>query len=388
MRAGRFHRGVVFIPYLLPVAVVGVLFGQILTLHGLLNSLARRRSASARLPSDWLGNPDYALSSLIGVIVWKELGFGVIIFLARLFALPTEVYEAARADGAGWWRTHWHVSLPGLRPIILFYLVIEGITLLSWVFNYVFVMTGGGPGDATGVIETYVYDNLITYRLTWLAASAAIDRARHRRRPGGGRPDHPAHHRLRGRPDAGGTLGRGARHAIPGAGHAERAPAGLRDDLVGVPHAGAQCIDQPLGFPTEPDAARLPDRAQRPVPALAPELVHRSRGGSVVICMLFASMAAFGLVRFDFWGRDLVLGIDDRADGRCRRSCSLIPLFSLGRRAEPDQHVPARDRDLHRPHAAVLDLHAVGVLPHDPSARCSRRPRSTGRTRCRSSCAS
>jgi ABC-type sugar transport system permease subunit len=65
------------------------------------------------------------------------------------------------------------VSLPGLRPIILFYLVIEGITLLSWVFNYVFVMTGGGPGDATGVIETYVYDNLITYRLGWLAASAA-----------------------------------------------------------------------------------------------------------------------------------------------------------------------------------------------------------------------
>ena len=109
----------------------------------------------------------------MGVIVWKELGFGVIIFLARLFALPTEVYEAARADGAGWWRTHWHVSLPGLRPIILFYLVIEGITLLSWVFNYVFVMTGGGPGESTGVIETYVYDNLITYRLGWLAASAA-----------------------------------------------------------------------------------------------------------------------------------------------------------------------------------------------------------------------
>jgi ABC-type sugar transport system permease subunit len=149
-----------------------VLFGQILTLHGLLNS-SLEAVGLGTLARDWLGNPDYALSSLIGVIVWKELGFGVILFLARLFALPTEVYEAARADGAGWWRTHWHVSLPGLRPIILFYLVIEGITLLSWVFNYVFVMTRGGPGEATGVIETYIYDNLITYRLTWLAASAA-----------------------------------------------------------------------------------------------------------------------------------------------------------------------------------------------------------------------
>ncbi len=172
MAGWRFHRGVVFIPYLLPVAVVGVLFGQILTLHGLLNSSLQEVGLGG-LTRDWLGDPDYALSSLIGVIVWKELGFGVIIFLARLFALPTEIYEAARADGANWWRTHWHVSLPGLRPIILFYLVIEGITLLSWVFNYVFVMTGGGPGDATGVIETYVYDNLITYRLGWLAASAA-----------------------------------------------------------------------------------------------------------------------------------------------------------------------------------------------------------------------
>jgi len=172
MRGWRFHRGVVFIPYLLPVAVVGVLFGQILTLHGLLNSSLEEVGLGS-LTRDWLGDPDYALSSLIGVIVWKELGFGVIIFLARLFALPTEVYEAARADGAGWWRTHWHVSLPGLRPIILFYLVIEGITLLSWVFNYVFVMTGGGPGDATGVLETYIYSNLITYRLNWLAASAA-----------------------------------------------------------------------------------------------------------------------------------------------------------------------------------------------------------------------
>jgi ABC-type sugar transport system permease subunit len=172
MKGWRFHRGVVFIPYLLPVAVVGVLFGQILTLHGLLNS-SLEAVGLGTLARDWLGNPDYALSSLIGVIVWKELGFGVIIFLARLFALPTEIYEAARTDGAGWWRTHWHVSLPGLRPIILFYLVIEGITLLSWVFNYVFVMTRGGPGEATGVIETYIYDNLITYRLTWLAASAA-----------------------------------------------------------------------------------------------------------------------------------------------------------------------------------------------------------------------
>ena len=59
------------------------------------------------------------------MIIWKELGFGVILFLARLLSLPQNVFEAARVDGAGWFRTHWHVTLPMMRSIIGFYLVIE-----------------------------------------------------------------------------------------------------------------------------------------------------------------------------------------------------------------------------------------------------------------------
>ncbi len=99
------------------------------------------------------------------------------------------MFEAARVDGAGWFRTHWHVTLPMMRSIIVFYLVIEAITLLSWVFSYVFVMTGGGPGQATQVTETYIYQNAFTYRLPWLAAcrgDPAPDRrdGGRRRRPG------------------------------------------------------------------------------------------------------------------------------------------------------------------------------------------------------------
>lgn len=171
-RGWRVHRFVVFLPYVLPVPVVGVLFGQILTLHGMLNSVLGALGLSG-LKHDWLGNPDIALYSLAGVIVWKELGFGVILFLARLLALPEDVFEAARVDGAGFWRTHWHITLPLMRSIIGFYLVIESITLFSWVFSYVYVMTRGGPGDATQVTETYIYDNAFTSNIPWLAASAA-----------------------------------------------------------------------------------------------------------------------------------------------------------------------------------------------------------------------
>jgi ABC-type sugar transport system permease subunit len=172
MRGWRMHRFVVFLPYILPVPVVGVLFGQILTLHGMLNSVLGDVGLS-RLQHDWLGNPDIALYSLAGVIVWKELGFGVILFLARLLALPEDLFEAARVDGAGFWRTHWHITLPLMRSIIGFYFVIESITLFSWVFSYVYVMTRGGPGDSTQVAETYIYDNAFTSNIPWLAASAA-----------------------------------------------------------------------------------------------------------------------------------------------------------------------------------------------------------------------
>jgi len=172
MRGWRFHRVAIFIPYMLPVTVVGVLFGELLTLHGALNSTLQTLHLGY-FTEDWLGDPDWALRSLAGVIVWRELGFGVILFLARLLSLPQNVFDAARVDGAGWFRTQWHVTLPLMRSIIGFYFVIEAITLMSWVFSYVFVMTGGGPGQATQVTETYIYQNAFTSDIPWLAAAAA-----------------------------------------------------------------------------------------------------------------------------------------------------------------------------------------------------------------------
>ena len=148
-----------------------MLFGQLLTLHGALNT-SLQTIGLGRLAQDWLGDPDWALRSLAGVIIWRELGFGVILFLARLLSLPAErVRRAPAVDGAGWFRTHWHVTLPMMRSIIGFYLVIEAITLMSWVFSYVFVMTGGGPGQATQVTETYIYQNAFTSDIPWLAAA-------------------------------------------------------------------------------------------------------------------------------------------------------------------------------------------------------------------------
>jgi ABC-type sugar transport system permease subunit len=174
-RGMRFFRSAAFLPYILPIPVVGVVFGQVLQLHGALNTALRGVGLDA-LAQDWLGDPHMALWTMAGVIIWKEVGFGTILFLARLMALPREVFEAARVDGAGFWRTHWSITLPQMTSIVLFYAVTEAIVMVSWVFNYVYVMTNGqgGPGDSTVVTELYIYRTAFQNQAPELAAAAAV----------------------------------------------------------------------------------------------------------------------------------------------------------------------------------------------------------------------
>lgn len=175
LRGWRFHRATVFLPYVLPIPVVAVVFGQMLQLNGMLNQ-GLRGVGLGGIAFDWLGDPGWALWSMTGVIVWKELGLGVILFLARLLSLPAETFEAARIDGARFFRLHRFVTVPQLGGVIAFYVVIEAITMVSWVFNYVYVISNGtgGPGEATQVSELYIYQNAFQYSAPDLAAAAAV----------------------------------------------------------------------------------------------------------------------------------------------------------------------------------------------------------------------
>jgi ABC-type sugar transport system permease subunit len=174
LRGWRFHRAALFLAYVLPIPVIGVIFGQLLQLNGLVNNALRSLGLGA-LAADWLGQPRWALWTMTGVIVWKELGFGVVLLLARLLSLPAETFEAARIDGARFFRLHRYVTVPQLASVIAFYVVVEAITMVSWVFNYVYVMTNGqgGPGNATVVSELYVYQTAFQYDAPEVAAAAA-----------------------------------------------------------------------------------------------------------------------------------------------------------------------------------------------------------------------
>lgn len=173
IRGWRVHRGAVFLPYILPAAGIGLAFGALLQFNGALNQALRGLGLGA-LAQDWLGSPSLSIWSVGGVVVWQQLGFGVVVFLAALLSLPTEVVEAARLDGVSWWQLQTRVQIPQLRSTIEFYVVTEAIVVLSWVFTYVYVLTGGGPANSSTVMEFYIWRNGFAQGSVGLANAAAV----------------------------------------------------------------------------------------------------------------------------------------------------------------------------------------------------------------------
>ncbi len=173
VRGWRFHRGAVFLPYILPAAGIGLAFGALLQFNGALNQAVRGLGLGF-LAQDWLGSRTLSIWSVGGVVVWQQLGFGVVVFLAALLSLPQEVIEAARLDGVSWWQLQTRVQIPQLRTTIEFFVVTEAITVLSWVFTYVYVLTGGGPANSSSVMEFYIWRNGFAQGSVGLANATAV----------------------------------------------------------------------------------------------------------------------------------------------------------------------------------------------------------------------
>lgn len=169
----RVHRTILFVPYVLAVPIVATVFSNLLQLNGALNAGLRSVGLGA-FALDWIGSPAIVLWTLMGIIVWREIGFGIILFSARMAALSEEVEEAALIDGAGWWTRLWKVTVPQLKGVIEFYALISVITMLSAVFAYVYATTKGGPGDASQVIELFIYNQGIRGSLPGIGSAVAV----------------------------------------------------------------------------------------------------------------------------------------------------------------------------------------------------------------------
>jgi ABC-type sugar transport system permease subunit len=169
----KLYRTLFFLPYILAVPVVGLIFSNMFQLNGVVNQLLRSLGLGF-LALDWIGSAGLALWTVMFVIVWRESGFGIILFLARLLSLNEELFDAAKIDGAGWWQRLWYVTIPQLKSVIEFYVVVSVITMLAWVFSYVYTMTKGGPGNATQIMELYIYNFAFRNALPGVASAVAV----------------------------------------------------------------------------------------------------------------------------------------------------------------------------------------------------------------------
>ncbi len=151
-----FYRSLIFVPYILAIPVVGIVFSYLLQYNGVINVMLNKVGLSA-LASDWLGDPKLAFPSVAMVIIWKQLGFGVVLFLARMMSIDKALYESADVDGATWMQKFLKITVPQTKSIIEFYVIITLIEMLSWVFSFIYVMTSGGPGNKTTVLEYLIY---------------------------------------------------------------------------------------------------------------------------------------------------------------------------------------------------------------------------------------
>lgn len=168
-----FFRVVAILPWTMPDVIGGLIFRFIVDpLSGGLNAVGIRLDLLNQ-PVDWLGDPAWAMVTVIMAESWRGYPYVMLILLAGLQSIPRDQYEAAAIDGAGWWKSFLHVTLPNLKTMIVIAIVLD-IVWQCRLFGMIFGMTGGGPGYATQNLTLLVYKQYFQFFDTAYASSVAV----------------------------------------------------------------------------------------------------------------------------------------------------------------------------------------------------------------------
>lgn len=169
LKGRSFLRGVYFLPVVTSWIVVALVWRWLLNpSNGIVNTVLGIVGISG---PGWWTDPVWAMPSIILASAWKDIGFVMVILLAGLQAINPDMHEAAKIDGAGWWRRLFSVTLPLLSPSTFFVLVISLINGFQ-VFDQVYAMTGGGPNGASEVVVQQIYD--LTFRYGAAGEASAL----------------------------------------------------------------------------------------------------------------------------------------------------------------------------------------------------------------------
>ena len=171
VRLRGLFRTVYFTPFVTTLVAIAVVWRYLYhPRYGLFNYLLAHVGVG---PIDWLGDPRWAMPSIILMAIWKNFGYNMLIFIAGLQSVPEELYEAARIDGAGTLRRFWHVTIPQLAPTFLFVGVVTMIGYFQ-LFAEPYVMTSGGPLRATTSLVLFMYEEGFRWWRMGVAAAIAF----------------------------------------------------------------------------------------------------------------------------------------------------------------------------------------------------------------------
>jgi raffinose/stachyose/melibiose transport system permease protein len=155
-RLSRLLRTVYFIPAVLSLVIVAKLWVDVFNpTFGAVDKLLRAVGLDS-LAVSWLSDPRTALPAVIWIITWQGFGWAVFFYYAGLMTVPSDLEEAARVDGAGWWATYRHVVIPYLYPVIATVVVIDVISSMKQM-ELIYLTTAGGPGQLTQFLGVYLY---------------------------------------------------------------------------------------------------------------------------------------------------------------------------------------------------------------------------------------
>jgi multiple sugar transport system permease protein/lactose/L-arabinose transport system permease protein len=172
LRARELFRVTFFLPMVISPIVIGLLFSLLLDReYGLVNAALRALFGTGNV--DWLGDPTMAKVSVSVVMLWKWVGYLTIFFLAALQSVPRELYESAEIDGAGMVRKFTTVTLPSIQPVTAF-LVVTSFIGAAQLFDEVYLITQGGPGEETLTVAMFVYRAAFERQQFGYAAAAGL----------------------------------------------------------------------------------------------------------------------------------------------------------------------------------------------------------------------
>jgi len=167
----KVFRMLYFFPIVVPIIIAAVVWQFIFEpSYGILNYMLGFFGIPAQ---PWLGSEKQALFSVVIISVWKQIGYFMIIYIAGLSDIPTEYYEASLIDGANSFQKFLYITLPLMKPVIVFVLVVNMISALQ-DFDQVYVMTRGGPNYATHVQVFYIYEKAFKFMKMGIASAASV----------------------------------------------------------------------------------------------------------------------------------------------------------------------------------------------------------------------